>query len=403
MQISDPTQRLCRLLADWPRQSLFAWLAEQPSPLEALATKAHPPDSWRRKTPNQRFVDSQGLPKSLAMFFHVAVGIFDEEFPPALKHIPDPPLVLFCLGNLDTPRLNCVSVVGARRCSTLGKTIAHSMGAELAELGCCIVSGLAIGVDAAAHRGALSVAGHESPRGPQELGLGLNVGFVETSPPCARTIAILGSGLGCLYPKHHIGLAKTILAAGGLIVSEYPADTQPRPFQFPERNRLISGLSSITVLVEAGEESGSLITGRLALEQGRDVCAVPGSPTSPVSRGCHRMIRQGAALVTCARDVFEELGQPCETLPLTAAVPARNRAEAKLVEKPVGQNARPAEAAALSDLAINVLGLLATEALQFDEIRTMASASAQQVSQGLIELQLAGFVRQGPDGYIRVL
>jgi predicted Rossmann fold nucleotide-binding protein DprA/Smf involved in DNA uptake len=115
------------------------------------------------------------------------------------------------------------------------------------------------------------------------------------------------------------------------------------------------------------------------------------------------MIRQGAELVTCARDVFEELGQPCETLPFTAAVPARNRAEAKLVEKPVGQNARPAEAAALSDLAINVLGLLATEALQFDEIRTMASASAQQVSQGLIELQLAGFVRQGPDGYIRVL
>ena len=211
MQISGPTQRLCRLLADWPRQSLFAWLAEQPSPLEALATKAHPLDSWRRKTPNQRFVDSQGLPKSLAKFFHVAVGIFDEEFPPALKHIPDPPLVLFCLGNLDMPRLNCVSVVGARRCSTLGKTIAHSMGAELAELGCCVVSGLAIGVDAAAHRGALS------------------------------------------------------------------------------------------------------------------------------------------------------------------------------------------------DLAANILGLLATEALQFDEIRTMASASAQQVSQGLIELQLAGFVRQGPDGYIRVL
>jgi predicted Rossmann fold nucleotide-binding protein DprA/Smf involved in DNA uptake len=115
------------------------------------------------------------------------------------------------------------------------------------------------------------------------------------------------------------------------------------------------------------------------------------------------MIRQGAALVTCARDVFEELGQPCETLPLTAAVPVRNRAEAKPVKKQVGQNARPADAAALSDLAANILGLLATEALQFDEIRTMASASAQQVSQGLIELQLAGFVRQGPDGYIRVL
>jgi predicted Rossmann fold nucleotide-binding protein DprA/Smf involved in DNA uptake len=115
------------------------------------------------------------------------------------------------------------------------------------------------------------------------------------------------------------------------------------------------------------------------------------------------MIRQGAALVTCARDVLEELGRPCENLPLNATVPARNRAVAKPAKKPVGQNARPADATALSDLAANILGLLATEALQFDEIRTMANASAQQVSQGLIELQLAGFVRQGPDGYIRVL
>jgi DNA processing protein len=382
---------------------LLAWLAEQPSPLEVLATKAHPPDSWRRKTPNQRFVVNQRLPNALDKFSHVAVGIFDEEFPAALKHIPDPPLVLFCLGNLGMTRLRGVSVVGARRCTTLGKAIAYTLAAELAEFGFCVVSGLALGVDAAAHRGALSVAGYEPPQGVKEQGLGIKAELVEKPTLGARTTAVLGSGFGSLYPKQHSGLAKTILAADGLIVSEYPADTQPRPFQFPERNRLISGLSSITVLVEAGEESGSLITARLALEQGRDVCAVPGSPTSPVSRGCHRMIRQGAALVTCARDVLEELGQPCETLPLTAAASARQSGVSQPVTKPVGQNPRQVSNVALSDLATNVLNLLATDALQFDEILAMANASAQQVSQGLIELQLAGFVRQGPDGYIRVL
>ena len=407
MQISGPTQRLCRLLAHWPRQSLAAWLAEQNAPLEALSTKAHPPDSWRRKTPNQRFLHNRGLPKSLSKYPHVAVGIFDAEFPAVLKHIPDPPLVLFCLGNLGMTRLRCVSVVGARRCTTLGKAIAHTMAAELAGLGCCVVSGLALGVDAAAHRGALAAAGrnpayewHDQSRCPDAEPAG-------TSASGARTTAVLGSGLGCLYPKQHSGLAKTVLAAGGLIVSEYPADTEPRPYQFPERNRLISGLSSITVLVEAGEESGSLITARLALEQGRDVCAVPGSPTSPVSRGCHRMIRQGAALVTSARDVLEELGLPCESaVSLTEPLPkpsAQNRVAKKPTTELAVRKAQQADLAGLSDQATNVLGLLATEALHFDAIHAMTSFSAQEVSHGLVELQLAGFVRQGPDGYIRVL
>ena len=188
------------------------------------------------------------------------------------------------------------------------------------------------------------------------------------------------------------------MGADGLIVTEYPADTEPRPYQFPERNRLISGLSPMTVLVEAGEQSGSLITARLALEQGRDVCAVPGSPTSPVSQGCHRLIRQGAALVTCAQEVLEELGwQSCETTQPFLESPRTNSQQTTADPRVL-----PADKPGLSEPASDVLAALATQALQFDEILANTGSSAQQVSQCLIELQLAGFVRQGPDGYIRL-
>jgi DNA processing protein len=413
MQISDPTQRLCRLLVDWPRQSLAAWLAQQPSPLDVLTTKAHPPNGWRRKTPNQRFLTDCKLPKPLREFRHVAIGIFDAEFPLALKNIPDPPLVLFCLGNIGLLDRHCISVVGARRCTTLGKTIAHSMAAELAQSGHCVVSGLALGVDAAAHRGALAAAGCRSALGQQVAVHGIEFGPMQTDASSVLTIAVLGSGLGRLYPKQHSNLAKTLLRTGGLIVTEYPSATEPRPHQFPERNQLISGLSSITVLVEAGEKSGSLITARLALEQGRDVCAVPGSPHSPVSHGCHRMIRQGAALVTCARDVLEELGLSGEATASLAvskqvsSEQAQSKSQAKSAPdaeaKESGSANHPADNLALSNLAANVLEVLAAEALHFDEILSVTRSSAQQVSNSLIELQLAGFVRQGPDGYIRVL
>ena len=398
MQISGPTQRLCRLLVDWPRQSLAKWLAEQSSPLDVLGTTAQPPDTWRRKTPKHTFVGDQVLPKPLRDYPYAVLGIFDSGFPAALKNIPDPPLVLFCLGNLGNFELRCVSVVGARRCTTLGKAIAQSMAAELAGHGCCIVSGLAVGVDAAAHRGALEVAREESVHGRQTKSGGGDPEPEQAKRSLGRTTAVLGSGLGCLYPKQHGSLARTLLGADGLIVTEYPADTEPRPYQFPERNRLISGLSPMTVLVEAGEQSGSLITARLALEQGRDVCAVPGSPTSPVSQGCHRLIRQGAALVTCAQEVLEELGwQSCETTQPFLESPRTNSQQTTADPRVL-----PADKPELSEPASDVLAALATQALQFDEILANTGSSAQQVSQCLIELQLAGFVRQGPDGYIRL-
>lgn len=389
MQMSAPTQRLCDLLAQWPRQELIRWLAEQPSPLQALSTNARPPESWRRKTPNDRFTYPQLLSRPLQDFPHRAVGIYDCDYPAALKNIPDPPLVLFSLGRLHIIDTICVSVVGARRCTTLGKAVAQTMAAALAAAGCCVVSGLALGIDTAAHRGALETA-HDEPRTQEdEINQRPAAASIRARPNPVRTAAVLGSGFGCLYPRQNRGLAKKILEAGGLILSEYPADMGPRPYQFPERNRLISGLSSATVLVEAGERSGSLITARLALEQGRDVCAVPGSPISPVSRGCHRLIRQGAALVTCAQDVLEELGAPQIASPKTAGAKEPGADQAAKVE--------------LSKPAASVLDILVTQALQFDEVLARSGMSAQQVSQSLIELQLVGFVRQGPDGYIRVL
>ncbi len=396
MQISDSTRRLCSLLAAWPRQRLFRWLADQASPIDALATKAQPPKHWQRKTPNDKFADANKLPLGFRGFHHRAVGIFDVHYPEALRNIPDPPLVLFCLGDLGVLDGPCVSVVGARRCTTMGKAVAQSMSAELAGAGCCIVSGLALGIDTAAHKGALNAAGNSSVPDPGMQAHGEIIKAAAIPARSVKTAAVLGSGFGWLYPKQNRGLATTILNAGGLILSEYPGDMQPRPYQFPERNRLISGLSSATVLVEATEQSGSLITARLALEQGRDVCAVPGPPTSPVSRGCHRLIRQGAALVTCAQDVLEELGLP-HPEPATYSTPELTRSETSN-----GFEAQRPNDSTLSTPAAKVYEVLAGQPVQFDAVAELTGLSAQQVSQSLVELQLVGFVRQGADGYIRV-
>lgn len=201
----------------------------------------------------------------------------------------------------------------------------------------------------------------------------------------APVCAVLGSGFAHLYPKQNRGLAKAIISSGGLLVSEYPPNTAPRPYQFPERNRLISGLSEMTVLVEAGTKSGSLITARLALEQDRDLCAVPGPALSPRSAGCHRMIRQGAALVTCVEEVGEEMG-----LPEPAATSE-------------GQPVREDSALPQDETKLQILDTVAAQTGQLDEIAALIGRDPQRVSQCLVELQLSGFVRHGPDGYIRVL
>ena len=212
----------------------------------------------------------------------------DPRFPAALLAVFDFPPVLWYRGALDALRAPAVAIVGSRAASAVALETAARLGADLASRGVTVVSGLARGVDSAAHRGALQ---------------------------SGRTIAVLGSGVDRIYPREHAPLAADI-ARQGLVVSEYPPGTPPLAFHFPMRNRLISGLSRVVVVIEANEKSGSLITAACALEQGRDVMAVPGNVLTGRNRGAHALIRDGAKIVECADDVLEELGWPYPIAPV---------------------------------------------------------------------------------------
>lgn len=269
--------------------------------------------------------------------------------PLPLREIPDPPKHLYCVGRADALDTPAVAVVGSRRCTRQGRDIAFALARDLAAQGMTIVSGLAYGIDAAAHRGALASAG-------------------------APTVAVLGSGLDRIYPQAHERLAAEIVDHGGALVSEYEPAVGPRKHHFPARNRIVSGLCLGVVIVEASERSGSLITARLALEQGRDVMAVPSLVSSPLAAGCHRLIRQGAALVENAGHVLEELGLE----PKPAAPSALEAAENDIVLKQV-------EATVTSlDVIVAATGL-----------------AIEEVLERLAELEIDGMVATHGGGYIR--
>lgn len=219
---------------------------------------------------------------------HQVVVLGDAGYPASLLSIEDPPLLLYLMGRLDLPldASSSLAIVGSRNPTPQGALNARRFSQTLCQSGLTIVSGLALGVDGAAHEGALDAATPESQR--------------------LTTIAIVGTGLDRVYPKTHLQLAHRI-AEQGLVVSEYPLGTPPLAANFPRRNRLIAGMSCATLVVEAALKSGSLITARLAAEQGKDVFAIPGSIHSTQSHGCHALIRQGAKLVESAQDVLEEL------------------------------------------------------------------------------------------------
>lgn len=207
--------------------------------------------------------------------------IDDEEYPENLKHIYDPPPVIYMKGNIDKIDDNAIAIVGSRKATDYGLKIAEKLGMELAEAGITVVSGMAIGIDSAAHRGALKAGG--------------------------KTIAVFACGLNHIYPKSGYSLAKEIIK-NGAIISEYPLGIKAVAKNFPARNRIISGISKGVVIVEANEKSGSLITADFALEQGRDVFAVPGNIEAPNSKGTNLLIKNGAKLVTCVDDILEEYG-----------------------------------------------------------------------------------------------
>ncbi len=222
------------------------------------------------------------------------VTLADVDYPKALLEITDPPPFLYAKGNLSLLNQTSIAIVGSRNASLQGEKNAEAFAAELSHYGLCIVSGLALGIDGAAHRGALKANG--------------------------TTIAVVGTGLDIVYPAKHRELAHQI-AQTGLILSEFALGTPSKPQNFPKRNRIISGLSVGCLVVEANLQSGSQITARLATEQGREVFAIPGSIHSPLSKGCHQLIKQGAKLVDCVQDIVEELrlsSMPLASSPISA-------------------------------------------------------------------------------------
>lgn len=205
-----------------------------------------------------------------------------ERYPSRLRDIPDPPYALYVKGNLPSEEGKKAAVIGARKCTPYGEKYAVEFAKHLAEHGVEIISGLARGIDGMGQRGAL-------------MGRG-------------RTFAVLGSGVDVCYPREHIGLYTDLLGGGGGILSEYPPGTSPLPRNFPARNRIISGLSDAVLVMEAGEKSGSLITVDMALEQGRDVYALPGPINSSLSVGCNRLIQQGAGILISPENLLDEWG-----------------------------------------------------------------------------------------------
>jgi DNA processing protein len=273
----------------------------------------------------------------------------DPAFPPLLRAIHDPPPGLFLRGDAPVEVLArpAVAIVGARACSAYGSSVARSLGRELAAAGLVVVSGLARGVDGEAHRGALEAGG--------------------------STVAVLGCGVDRDYPAAHAELARRIVAGGGLVVSEYAPGVEPAPWRFPARNRNIAGLAAATIVVEARERSGALITADLALEEGRDVFAVPGEITSALSAGANALLRLGATPLTSSADVLESFG--------LVAAPSR--------ELPAGE-------------AGAILELLADGIASTDELVRRSGLAAEVVAAALVELELAGLISTA-DGLARTV
>jgi DNA processing protein len=254
----------------------------------------------------------------------VAITWNDAAYPVALTTIADPPPVLWTRGRVDALSAPAVAIVGSRAASPYALTVAEQLAHDLAACGLVVVSGLARGVDSAAHRGALAGAG--------------------------VTVAVLGSGVDVMYPPEHESLAKEIDRAGA-VVSELVPGTPPQPWFFPLRNRIISGLSRAVVVIEAGEKSGSLITARCALEQGRDVLAVPGNVLSGRNRGAHGLLRDGAKIVESADDILEELGMTRCADQSTGSGPGSSPGEGRPVSDPILACLPPGEPSDLDAIA----------------------------------------------------
>jgi DNA processing protein len=277
-------------------------------------------------------------------------------YPASLLETATPPPLIFVQGDISLLQQSQIAMVGSRKASFSGKDIAYRLSRELSQNGLVISSGLALGIDTAAHQGALSAG---------------------------STIAVVGSGLDIIYPKSNWDLAKQIRQQGA-IISEFTIGTPPLPNHFPRRNRIISGLSLGTVVIEASLKSGSLITARLANEQGRDVFAIPGSINNPLARGCHVLIKQGAKLVENVHDILEEL----HFLPTIKTSP-------KPTQRPLSQNT-------LEEDHLKLLECVDYEPAKIDILVIRSQFCIQKITSLLIDLEIAGYVCSTVGGYMRV-
>ncbi len=277
------------------------------------------------------------------------ITLEDARYPEPLRAIADPPPVLYLRGNYSEKDTLAIALVGTRDATPYGRRVAQQLAGELGRVGFTIVSGLAEGIDTAAHRGALKAG--------------------------ARTIAVIGSGFARLYPQSNQKLLEEIVS-NGCAMTEFAPEVAPERWTFPQRNRIISGLSRGVVVVEAPAESGALITARWALEQNREVFAVPGSIFSEAQRGCHKLIKDGAKLVESVTDILEEFKD------LRVLFQVRK-------EKPT-----PAPKLQLSPLQEKILSVLEFEPTHFDEIVSKTGLSVGEVSEGLLTLTLQGAVQE---------
>ena len=303
------------------------------------------------------------------------LALGEPNYPELLLHAPDPPLLLYVQGEAALLRASpahsrMLAVVGSRQPTPAGRAHARAFSRAFAQAGVTVVSGLAMGVDAAAHEGALEGGG--------------------------PTVAVTGTGPDLVYPSRHRDLAARI-AAQGAIVSEYPPGTPSRAEHFPQRNRIIAGLAHGTLVVEAALQSGSLITARLAAESGREVFAIPGSIDSPQSRGCHSLIRQGALLVEAAHDVLAELGWAPAAAP-PAPAPARGETDSPggaSAPAPAQAGPEPRPASGAVRVLLEALGF---EPADLDTLALRTGMPGPELAARLLELELEGRVNRMPGG-----
>ena len=313
------------------------------------------------------FKNWDNIKKSLELIENAGINIItyqDELYPAKLLEIYDRPPFLYVKGSLKKEDIN-ISIVGSRLASTYGKYTTERISRELALRGVTIVSGLARGIDSAAHRGALAAQG--------------------------RTIAVLGTGLDVIYPPENKKLF-TAIGQNGAVVSEFPLGTPPHAFNFPARNRIISGMSYGVVVVEAGEKSGSLITARLALEQGREVFAVPGSIDSAGSRGTNKLIKQGAKLIENTDDILEEILPQLEKTKIQEAL-STSGTETHIA----GKNEN------LNSIDRQIIDLLSNDRLHIDELITVTGLSPNEILSSLMVLELKGLIKQHPGKFFSLL